>query len=143
MMRVNMFLKRESMKQNARFAVAAVKNAAGGGGVLPSLFAPQAGSATADGATNFGVSTNLGKGTLYWAIVTNAGVATNAQVIAGSGGDIVAGKAGSQALTTAGAKLIASVTGLSAATLYQIKFVQQDAPGNISTQVSVDLTTTA
>jgi hypothetical protein len=81
-------------------------------------------------------------GTLYWAVVTNAGSCTDAQLIAGSGGNIVAGKADSQAVVTVGAQTIANITGLTAATTYQVKYLQVQSALN-SAQASVSLTTTA
>jgi hypothetical protein len=85
------------------------------------------------------VTTDEGNGTLYWAVVTNIGSATDAQIKAGSGGDIVA--AGNQAVSATGAQTVASITGLVPGTLYQIKFLHADAAANDSNQASVNLTT--
>lgn len=109
----------------------------------PTLSSATAGTPTTDGATSFGVTTNEGNGTLYWAVVTNGGSCTDAQLKAGSGGNIVAGKAGSQVVSGTGAQTVTSVTGLSSSTTYQIKFLHRDAAGNDSSQASVSLTTTA
>lgn len=109
----------------------------------PTLSLPTAGTATSGGSTGAGVTTNEGNGTLYWAVVTNGGSCTDAQLKAGSGGNIVAGVAGNQAVSGTGAQTIATITGLSASTTYQIKFLQRDAAGNDSSQASVDLTTSA
>lgn len=97
------------------------------------------GTPTADGATDATVDTDCPDGTLYWAAVTNAGSATDAQIIAGSGGDIVA--AGNQAVTASGTQTVSSITGLSASTAYQIKYLQRSADSIDSSQASVDLTT--
>lgn len=109
----------------------------------PTLSAAADGTPTSDGSTGAGVTTDEGNGTLYWAVVTNAGSCTDAQLKAGSGGNIVAGVAGNQAVSASGAQVIADITGLTAATTYQIKFLHRDAAGNDSAQASVDLTTAA
>lgn len=111
--------------------------------VAPTLSSATAGTPTSDGATNFGVTTNEGNGTLYWAVVTDGGSCTDAQLKAGTGGNIVAGKSGTQAISSTGAKTIDSVTGLSSSTTYQFKFLHSDAAGNDSAQASVSLTTAA
>lgn len=115
----------------------------GGDSTAPTLSSASAGTPTSDGATGFGVTTNEGNGTLYWAVVTNGGSCTDAQLKAGAGGNIVAGKAGNQAVTTTGAQAISTITGLTSSTTYQIKYLQRDAAGNDSSQASVSLTTSA
>lgn len=105
----------------------------------PVLSSPNAGTPTADGTTNATVSSTVGNGTLYWAAVTDAGVATDAQIKAGSGGDIVV--AGNQSVSGTGTQTVASITGLTTATVYQIKFLQTSAGGADSAQSSVTLTT--
>lgn len=115
---------------------------------VPSLTGPQlsaatAGTATADGCTGAGVTTNTGNGTLYWAVVTNGGSCTTAQIKAGTGGSIVTGKAGSQAVSLTGAQTIANITGLTAGTTYQIKFLQTNISSQDSLMSSVDLNTLA
>ena len=112
-----------------------------GDSTSPTLSSPQNGTETTDGATNFGVTTNEDNGTLYWAILTDGGSCTDAQLKAGSGGNIVAGKAGTQAISSTGAKTIASVTGLSDNVDYEIVFLHRDAVGNDSSQATVGLTT--
>ena len=114
-----------------------------GDSTAPTLSNPTAGTPTSDGATSAGVTTNEGNGTLYWAVVTNGGSCTDAQLKAGTGGNIVSGVSGNQAVSGSGAQTIATITGLTASTAYQIKFLQRDAAGNDSSQASVDLTTTA
>ena len=114
----------------------------GGGDVTaPTLSSADEGTPTADGCTGASVSTNEGNGTLYWAVVSNGGSATDAQIKAGSGGNIVSGKAGSQSVSSTGTQVISSITGLSAATGYQLLFLHSDASSNDSSQASVDLFT--
>lgn len=107
----------------------------------PTLSAASAGTPTTDGATGAGVTTNESGGTLYWAVVTDGGSCTDAQLKAGSGGNIVSGKAGSQSVVASGAQSLSAITGLSAGTTYQIKYLHRDASGNDSSQASVSLAT--
>jgi len=100
------------------------------------------GTPTADGCTGASVDANEGDGTLYWAVVTNGGSCTDAQLKAGSGGNIVSGQAGNQAVSATGTQTIPDITGLPAGTTHQIKFLHTDAALNDSFQASVDLTTT-
>lgn len=109
----------------------------------PILSAAIDGTPTLDGCTGAGVDTDEGNGVLYWAVVTNGGSCTAAQLKAGTGGNIVAGAVGNQVVSAIGSQTISDITGLSAATIYQIKFLQRDAGGNDSAQASVDLTTLA
>lgn len=109
----------------------------------PTLSSPQDGTPTADGTTGPGVSTNEANGTLYWAVLTNGGSCTDAQLKAGSGGNIVAGKAGNQAVSGTGAQVTADITGLSASTDYELVWLHRDAAGNDSAQATVGLTTAA
>lgn len=99
------------------------------------------GTPTDDGATDAGVTTDTGNGVLYWAVVTDGGEATDAELEAGAGGDIVPGVAGNQEVETDGAQTIADIEGLETGTTYQIKFLQRDRTGNASAQASVSLTT--
>lgn len=129
-------------------AIAFIGWVAGGAGAAPdvtapTLSAPQDGTPTADGSELFGVTTDEGNGTLYWAILTDGGTATDAQLKAGAGGNIVAGKAGNQEVVGTGAQTVTSVTGLSAATAYEIIFLHRDFAGNDSAQATVALTTAA
>lgn len=113
-----------------------------GGEAQPFLSTPLTGTPTTDGATTPSVVvTNAALGTLYWAVVTNGGAATNAQIIAGSGGNIVAGVAGNQAITVGGKQTIVTITGLTTATTYQILYLQVTPGGLQSNQASVTLTT--
>ena len=82
------------------------------------------------------VVTDLGEGILYWALVTNGGSATNDQILNGSGGNIVAGKAGSVNVTAAGIITLGNITGLGATTTYQILYMQLNATGNLTGQTS-------
>lgn len=107
----------------------------------PVLTSPNAGTPTADGTNGANVTTDQGTGRLYWAVVTNGGSATDAQLKAGSGGNIVAGKAGSQLVGLAGVLTIPGITGLTTATTYQIKFLQSNVDSKDSAQASVNLTT--
>lgn len=113
----------------------------GSGAVAPVLSNPTDGTPTSDGCTNATVDTDTGNGTLYWAVVTNGGSATDAQIKAGSGGNIVPGIAGSQVISGTGTQTVASITGLSLLTAYQIKFLQTSAAALDSNQESVNLTT--
>lgn len=115
--------------------------AGGSAAYVPILSDAIDGTPTSDGATGAGVSTDTGNGTLYWAVVTNGGACTSTQLKAGTGGDIVAGIAGNQAITADGAQTF-DITGLAAATAYQIKTLQMSAANIDSAQASVDLTTT-
>ena len=107
----------------------------------PALTNATDGTPTSTGATNATVDTDVGDGTLYWAVVTDAGTCTAAQLKAASGGNIVTG--GNQAVSGTGTQTVASITGLTAATAYQIKYLQTSAGGADSAQASVDLTTSA
>lgn len=111
--------------------------------VTPVLSSPSAGTPTNTGSTGASVSTDTGNGTLYWAVVTNGGSATNAQIKAGSGGNIVAGVAGSQSVSGTGTQTLGTISGLSAATTYQIIFLQTSAASVDSAQSSVSLTTSS
>lgn len=114
----------------------------GGADIPVVLAAPNAGTPTVDGSTGaFVVAQTTTLGTLYWAVVTNGGAATDAQIIAGTGGNIVAGVVGNQAVTAPGKQTIATITGLTTATTYQIKFLMVSVGGKNSAQVSVSLTT--
>lgn len=107
----------------------------------PSLSNPSAGAPTSDGTVGAAVTTSQPNGYLFWAVVTNTGSATTAQLKAGSGGNIVSGKAGNQVVNSAAAQTIPTITGLSGATTYQIKFLQTNQDGLNSAQASVDLVT--
>lgn len=141
MPRITFSAKRVATKQNAQFLAASARRSKAGPS-FPSLVSPNAGTPVTLGTGNFGVTTDYANGTLFWAVVTNGGSATSAQIIAGTGGSIVPTIAGSQAVTTAGVQTITSLTGLIALTTYQILFVQRTASGILSTQSSVTLSTT-
>lgn len=111
--------------------------------IAPTLSNASDGTPTADGADDPSVDTNEGNGTLYWAVLTNGGSCTDAQLKAGSGGNIVAGKAGNQAVSGTGTQITSDITGLSPSTDYEIVFLHRDAAGNDSSQATVGLTTTA
>ena len=83
---------------------------------------------------------SIGTGILYYGAVTDGGVCTNAQLIAGTGGNLVAASCGSQAITASGTQTVAAITGLNTGTAYQIKFLAYGA-GFYSLQSSVNLTT--
>lgn len=131
-----------SRRQRSRGAVVFGVSVVSGGhaAYIPLLTAAADGTPTADGATGASVDTDIGNGRLYWAVVTDAGVATTGQIKAGAGGDIVV--AGNQAIIASGTQTF-NITGLTAATAYQIKFVQMNAANTDSAQASVNLTTTA
>lgn len=107
---------------------------------LPHLIEPSAGTIGATELTDATVITDLVYGTLYAAVVTNGGSATDAQIIAGTGGNIVDTAVANQDVTSEGTQTIASILGLTAATTYQLKFLHVISGGN-SLQSSVSFTT--
>ncbi len=107
----------------------------------PVLSSADDGTPTSDGTAGASVSTTVGNGTLYWAVVTDGGSATNQQIKQGSGGDIVV--AGSQSVSGTGTQTVGEITGLVSETDYQILFLQTNSAGTDSAQASVDLTTDA
>lgn len=110
---------------------------------VPALSNPTDGTPTSDGTDDATVDTDVGNGTLYWAVVTDGGEATDAQIKAGSGGDIVSGVFGSQSVSGTGTQTVAEITGLEAATDYEILFLQTNSIGSDSAQSEVALQTTA
>ena len=106
----------------------------------PVLSSPSMASLTYQGGVPT-VTTNEANGTLYYAVLTDGGSATNAQIKAGTGGNIVSGKAGNQAVTTTGVQTFSAVTGLSDLTSYEVVFLQTDTAGNDSTQSTAGFTT--
>lgn len=124
---------------SARF-VLLVGRSARGDMTRPVLSSPSMASLTIEGGVPT-VTTNEGNGTLYYAVLTDGGSVTNAQIKAGAGGNIVAGKAGSVAVTSIGVKTFAAVTGLTSATAYEIVFLQTDLALNDSTQSTAGFTT--
>lgn len=106
----------------------------------PVLSSPSMASVTATTGVPT-VTTNEGNGTLYYAVLTSGGSATDAQIKAGTGGNIVAGKAGNQAVTTTGVQTFSAVTGLTAGTDYEVVFLQTDLAGNDSAQSQASFTT--
>jgi hypothetical protein len=120
----------------------------GGGGMgsaadVPILSSPTDGTPTNAGATDATVSSTAGSGTLYVGVVSDGGAATNAEIIAGSGGNLVAGASTSQAVTASGTQTVAAITGLAAATQYQILYLHVGGNNQQSNQASVGLLTTA
>ena len=119
----------------------------GGGGSTflgaPILSSPNAGTPTTDGSTGQSVVTDQGSGTLYWGVVTNGGTATDAQLKAGTGGNLVgtAGNRGSLTVNASGTQSPGTITGLTTATTYQILYLHTNALSKDSAQVSVSLTT--
>ena len=105
----------------------------------PALTSPTDGTPTTDGTDNATVDSTVGNGTLYWAVLADGGSATDAQIKAGSGGDIVV--AGSQGVSGTGTQTVVEITGLESGTDYEIVFLQTSAGGADSSQVSVALTT--
>ncbi len=108
---------------------------------VPALTNAADGTPTSDGATGSSVDTDVGNGTLYWVVVTDGGSATDSQIKAGSGGDIVV--AGSQSVSGTGTQTIGDIEGLEAATDYEIMFLQTNSLGSDSAQATVALQTTA
>ena len=74
-------------------------------------------------------------------MVTNGGACTDAELKAGAGGNIVAGKAANQVVGASGVQTIANITGLASATTYQIKYLHSNGDSKDSAQASVSLTT--
>ena len=87
------------------------------------------------------VTTDESNGTLYYAVVTSGGSCTDAQLKAGGGGDIIAGKVGNQAVTATGVQTFDAVTGLTAETDYDIKFLHRNSNARDSAQASVSFET--
>lgn len=129
------------------FGVSAGGGQGGGLGELgaPVLSAPADGTPTSDGATAPTVTTDQGSGRLYWAVVTDGGAATTAQLKAGSGGNIVnnAGAHNNQQVNVSGVQTLPTITGLAAATQYQIISLHTNPQSLDSAQASVGLLTTA
>ena len=109
--------------------------------------APTLSSQSMDTLTNEGgvptVTTDESSGKLYYAVLTDAGSASDAQIKAGTGGNIVEGKAGNKDITADGVNTFVAVTGLDAATAYEVVFLHTDAWGNDSDQVEAGFTTEA
>lgn len=110
------------------------------GPVAPVLSSPLMDDLTTEGGVPT-VTTNQDNGTLYYAILTNGGSATDAQIKAGAGGDIVAGKADSQAVSATGVQTFAEVTGLLQDTAYEVVFLQTNDDTLDSAQAEAGFTT--
>jgi predicted transcriptional regulator len=106
----------------------------------PALTDATDGDPTDDGTEDATVDSTVGNGTLYWAVLSDDGAATAAQIKAGSGGDIVV--AGAQGVSGTGTQTVAEITGLESGTDYEIVFLQTSAGGADSAQATVALTTT-
>src|SRR5690606_5966150 len=106
---------------------------------VPALSNATDGTPTSDGTEDATVDTTVGNGTLYWAVVIDGGEATDAQIKAGSGGDIVV--AGSQAVSGTGTQTVAEIFLFEHETAYEILFLQTNSIGSDSAQASVSLTT--
>jgi len=122
----------------------------GGGGAggsafnIPVLSAPDDGTPTSSGTSGaFVTLAGVGSGRLYVGVVTNGGTATNAQIIAGTGGNLVAGASTNQLVNAIGTQTVTTIAGLAAATAYQIIFLVVAGNNQVSNQSSVNLTTTA
>lgn len=109
--------------------------------IAPVLSSASAGTPTTTGTTGAAITTNCGSGTLYYGLVTNGGSCTNAQLIAGTGGNLVAGTTGNQAVSATGAQSF-NISGAAGSTTYQIKTLHV-VQGAQSNQGSVSLTTSA
>lgn len=112
-----------------------------GGGSAPVLTGPTTGTATQTGCVSATVTTDESGGTLYWAFVTNGGSCTDAQLIAGSGGNIISSVKGSQAVASLGVQTLGTINGLQPNTTFQIKYLHRDSDTNNSNQASASLTT--
>src|SRR5689334_4108952 len=95
---------------------------------VPSLTNQTDGTPTSDGTTDATVDTDVGNGTLYWAVLTEGGEATDAQIKAGTGRDIVV--AGSQSVSGTGTQTVSEITGLESATVYLLVFLQTNSIGS-------------
>jgi hypothetical protein len=107
---------------------------------LPFLYGGSIASPTSSGGTPT-ISTDTATGTIYYGVVTNGGTATLAQLEAGSGGDIIAGKSGNQAVSTYGSQSLPAVSGLSFLTEYQCLVMHKDPSGVYSPIYTIDFTT--
>lgn len=128
----------------AAFNVATAMQSGGQAGTsAPILSAPNAGTPTSTGSTGQAVTTNQGSGRIYWGVVTNAGSATNAQLKAGAGGNLVgtATNFGNFQVNASGAQAPGTITGLTTATTYQILYLHTNPQSQDSAQASVSLTT--
>jgi len=126
-------------------AIFGVSSNSGSGSALdvPILSSPADGTPTSTGATDATVSSTAGSGRLYVGVVTDGGTATNAQIITGTGGNLVAAASTNQTVTASGTQTVALIEGLSAATAYQIIYLHVGGNNQQSNQSSVNLTTTA
>lgn len=134
------------MRSRIRAATGAVyrrlRVAKGGGAPVAAILSdPEMDSIAPDGGIPT-VTTDTASGTLYYAVLTNGGSATDAQIKAGAGGNIVAGKAGNKTVTLAGVNTFPAVTGLSASTDYEVVFLQT-ANGLDSAQAQAGFSTAA
>ena len=107
---------------------------------VPELSSPTDGTPTSDGADDATVDTDVGNGTLYWAVVPDSGEATDAE-IKGGGGDVIVN--GSQDVEGTGTQTVAEITGLEAETAYEILFLHTNSIGSDSAQAEVGLLTAA
>lgn len=126
------------------FDVARTAGIAGQAAVAaPILSSPNAGTPTSGGSTGQAVTTDQGSGRIYWGVVTNAGSATNAQLKAGAGGNLVgtATNFGNFQVNAKGAQAPGTITGLTTATTYQILYLHTNPQSLDSAQASVSLTT--
>ena len=133
---------REESRGRSREVAALFGTKSGGGGLMqnPVLSSPGAGTPQVDGTLSATVVASIGSGILYRGCVTNGGSCTDAQLIAGTGGNLVAASCGNQVIIASGTQTIASIVGLTTATTYQIKTLAYGA-GFYSLQASVNLTT--
>ena len=113
---------------------------AGADTTAPVLTLPTATENGSDGATNLGVTTDEGNGTLYWGIYPTASTPSSADVVAGTGATVN----GSQAVSATGVQAVSDQTGLTASTAYKAHYVHDDAATNRSNlATSAEFTTTA
>lgn len=110
---------------------------------VPSLTNANAGTPDSTSTTGASVDSDVGNGRLYWAVLTAGGTCTNAQLKAGSGGNIVSGKSGNQSVLGTGTQPLSDITGLTPSTTYILVFLQTNSIGSDSAQASVALVTTA
>lgn len=106
----------------------------------PTLSSPSMASLTDVGGVPT-VTTDEDNGTIYFAVLTDGGSATDVQIKAGAGGNIVAGKAGSKAVSATGVQTFDEVTGLTSNTAYEVVFLHTDDAENDSDQSTVGFTT--
>lgn len=118
------------------------QSGSGGAADIPILSTPTDGTPTSTGATSATVDSTAGSGRLYVGVVTDGGSATNQQIIDGTGGNLVAAASTNQVVNASGTQTVATISGLTASTQYQIIYLHVGGNNQVSNQSSVGLLTT-